>query len=184
MIVKRFLIAAILCAGYSWTGLAQTTADTPATKEDVERYFQAVHSHDMMLKMVETMSKSRHAMAHEQCQRDKDKLPADCEARINKMMDDMMNAMPFDEMMQAMVPAYQKHFTKGDMDALIGFYSTPTGQKMLQELPAVMSEGMEAMMPILRKNVDRMTERAQHEIADMMKDSPKKTRDVAPPTKN
>ena len=35
------------------------------------------------------------------------------------------------------------------MDALIGFYSTPTGQKMLQELPAVMSEGMEAMMPIL-----------------------------------
>jgi hypothetical protein len=47
-----------------------------------------------------------------------------------------------------------------------------------------MSEGMEAMMPILRKNVDRITERAQQEIADMMKDSPKKTRDVAPPTKN
>jgi hypothetical protein len=184
MIVKRFLLAAILCAGFSWTGLAQTAADAPATKEDVERYFQAVHSHDMMLKMVETMSKSRHQLAHEQCERDKDKLPADCEARINKIMDDMMNAMPFDEMMQAMVPAYQKHFTKGDMDALIAFYAAPTGQKMLNELPAVMAESMDAMMPILRKNVEKITERAQQEIAEMMKDSPKKARDVAPPTKN
>jgi hypothetical protein len=183
--VKRFLIAAVLCAGFSWSCLAQTAADAPASKEDVGRYFEAVHSHDMMLKMVEAMSKSRHEMAHEQCAKDQDRLPADCEERVNKMMDDMMNHLPFDEMMQAMVPAYQKHFTKGDMDALIAFYSTPTGQKMLQELPAVMTEGMEAMMPMLRRNVDRMTERAQEQIAEMMKESAKKAGDGPPAaTKN
>jgi hypothetical protein len=129
MIVKRFLVAAILCAGFSWTGLAQTPADAPATKEDVERYFQAVHSHDMMLKMMEAMSQPMHQSAHDQCEKDKDRLPADCEERINKMLDAMTKELPFDEMMQSMVPAYQKHFTKGDMDALIAFYSTPTGQK-------------------------------------------------------
>ena len=175
--MQRIFLMATLCLSLIVPGLAQTAADAPASKEDVERYFEAVHSHDMMLKMVEAMSKSRHQMAHEQCEKDKNRLPADCEARINKMMDDMMNEMPFDEMMEAMVPAYQKHFTKGDMDALIAFYSTPTGQKMLQQLPAVMTEGMEAMMPLLKKNVDRMTERAQEEIAEMMKDSSRK----APP---
>jgi len=175
--MQRIFLMAALCLALIAPCLAQTAADAPASKEDVERYFEAVHSHDMMLKMVEAMSKSRHQMAHEQCEKDKERLPADCEARINKMMDDMMNKMPFDEMMQAMVPAYQKHFTKGDMDALIAFYSTPTGQKMLQQLPAVMTEGMEAMMPLLKKNVDRMTERAQEEIAEMMKDSSRK----APP---
>jgi hypothetical protein len=174
MIVKRFLIAAVaalLCAGFSWTGLAQTAADAPATKEDVERYFQAVHSHDMMLKMMEAMSSPMHQAAHEQCEKDKDKLPADCEARINKLLDGMMKEIPFDEMVEAMVPAYQKHFTKGDMDALIAFYSAPTGQKVLRELPAVTAEGMEAMMPIMRKSVDRMTERAEKEVAQMMKGS-------------
>ncbi len=70
-----------------------------------------------------------------------------------------------------MVPAYQKHFTKGDMDALIAFYSTPTGQKVLRELPAVTAEGMQAMMPIMRKSVDKMTERAENEVAQMMKKS-------------
>jgi hypothetical protein len=182
--VKHFLVAAILCVAFSWTGLAQTAADTPATKEDVEKYFEAVHSHDMMLKIVEAMSKPMHQTAHDQCEKDKDKLPADCEARINKLMDDMMKQMPFDEMMQAMVPAYQKHFTKGDMDALIAFYSAPTGQKVLQELPAVMAEGMESMMPIMRKTVDKMTERTQQEVVQMMKDSEKKAGGIAPPGQN
>src|SRR5580698_1078191 len=171
MIVNRFPVAAILCVGLSLNALAQTAADAPATKEDVERYFQAVHSHDMMLKMMEAMSQPMHQSAHDQCEKEKDRLPADCEERINKMLDAMTKELPFDEMMQSMVPAYQKHFTKGDMDALIAFYSTPTGQKVLQELPAVMGEGMEAMMPIMRKSVDKMTERAEHEVAQMMKGS-------------
>ena len=182
--MNRFLVAAILCAGFSSNGLAQTVADAPATKEDVERYFQATHSHDMMLKMMDAMSKSRHELAHEQCAKDKDKLPADCEARMNKFVDDMMKQMPLDEMMQAMVPAYQKHFTKGDMDALVAFYSTPTGQKVLQELPSVMAESMESIMPIMRKSVDEMTQRVQQEVAQMMKDSQKKPAGDAPPAQN
>jgi len=127
--VNRFLVAAILCIGFSWTALAQTPADAPASKEDVEKYFEATHSHEMMLKMLEAMSKPMRQMAHDQCAKDKENLPADCEARINKARDDMWKQIPFDEMMQAMVPTFQKHFTKGDMDALVAFYSTPTGQK-------------------------------------------------------
>jgi uncharacterized protein len=182
--MRRFLFAAVLSATFCWTGWAQTAADAPATKADIERYLDAVHSHDMMLKMVDAMSKPMHQMAHDQCIKYKDKLPADCEARMTKMMDDMMKAMPFDQMTQAMVPAYQKHFTKGDMDALVAFYSAPTGQKILQEMPAIMAESMEAMMPIIRKNIDGMTERAQQQIAEMMKDSPSKPGDSAAPAQN
>jgi hypothetical protein len=184
MIVNRLLLAAILCVGFSWNGLAQSAADAPATKEDVERYFQAVHSHDMMQRMLEAMSKPMHQMTHDQCTKDKNNLPADCEARINKMTDDMMKQVPFDEMMQAMVPAYQKHFTKGDMDTLIAFYSAPTGQKVLQEMPSIMAEGMESMMPIMRKSIDRMTQNVEQEVAQMRKESPKKAGEHAPPAKN
>ena len=40
------------------------------------------------------------------------------------------------------------------------------------------------MMPIMRKNIDRMTERVQQQIAQMMKDSSKSTGDAPPPAKN
>ena len=89
----------------------------------------------------------------------------------------------FDEMLQAMVPAYQKHFTKGDMDALVAFYAAPTGQKVLQELPSVMAESMESMMPIMRKSIDRMTQSVEEEVAQMRKDSSNKAPD-APPAQN
>ncbi len=168
--MKRFLVAAILCVSFAYSGLAQDTgANAPASKEDVERYLQAVHSHDMMQKIMETMAKSMQQMTHERYLKDKDKLPPDFEARTNKMMNDMMKDMPFDEMMQAMVPTYQKHFTKGDIDALVAFYTSPTGQKLLRETPAITGEAMTAMMPILRQHMDAMSRRLQQQTDEMMK---------------
>jgi hypothetical protein len=90
-----------------------------------------------------------------------------------------MKSMPFDEMMQSMVPTYQKHFTKGDIDSLVAFYSSPVGQKLLREMPAIMGEAMEAMMPIMRQHMDAMNQRLQQEVADMLKNSQKKP--VQPP---
>ena len=168
--MKRFLVAAILCVSFAYSGLAQDTgANAPASREDVERYLQAVHSHDMMQKIMETMAKSMQQMTHERYLKDKDKLPPDFEARTNKMMNDMMKDMPFDEMMQAMVPTYQKHFTKGDIDALVAFYTSPTGQKLLRETPAITGEAMTAMMPILRQHMDAMSRRLQQQTDEMMK---------------
>lgn len=85
----------------------------------------------------------------------KDNLPADYESKIASMMDDMFQNMPRDEMTQAMVPAYQKHLTKGDIDNLVAFYSTPTGAKLLREMPSMLAEAMQSMMPIMTKYVER-----------------------------
>ena len=79
----------------SWTCFAQTSVDdSPATKEDVERYFQVVNSHDMMKKMMASMTQGMHQMMHEQYLKHKDELPADYEAKMTAMMDDMFNNMP------------------------------------------------------------------------------------------
>jgi hypothetical protein len=82
-----------------------------------------------------------------------------------------MKAFPWDEMLQAMVPVYQKHLSKGDIEAIVAFYSTPTGQKLLREMPAMMGEAIQAMTPLLRKQMDAMTEHVQQEIAQMKNNS-------------
>jgi len=63
----------------------------------------------------------------------------------------MFEAMPYDELMQAMVPAYQHHLTHGEIQEIIRFDSSPVGQKMLEELPAIMGESMQAAAPIIQK---------------------------------
>lgn len=172
--MKRILINAALCLVLCSIGLAQQNpSDTPATKADVEKYLQAIHSRDMMNQMIDAMSKPWHDMVHAQYMKNKDKLPADFEAQTIKMMDDMMRSLPWDDMLQAMVPVYQKHFTKGDMEAVTAFYSSPAGQKLLREMPALMADSMEVMMPILQKHIEAVGQRVQQQTAEMLKESPK-----------
>ena len=172
--MKRLLIAASLCLAFCLTGFAQQNDDTPATKEDIQRYMEVMHSHELMQQMADSMSKQMREMFHQQFLKDKDKLPPDFEDRMNKLMVDMFRDMPWDEMMQAMIPAYQKHLTRGDVDRLIAFYSSPTGQKLLREMPAMMADAMQSMMPILQNYMDKVQQRARVETVQLMKQPQKK----------
>jgi hypothetical protein len=172
--VKRFLIVSMSCLFLALTSYAQQASnDSPASKEDVQRYLDAIHSTEMMKQIMQAMSKPMHDMVHQQYVKDQAKLPPDFESRMNGIMDDMLSTMPFGEMMQAMVPVYQKHFTHGDIDSLIAFYSAPIGQKILREMPAITSEAMQSMMPIMRRQMDAVMQRVQQEMAASLKGSPK-----------
>ncbi len=46
---------------------------------------------------------------------------------------------------------------------------------MLREMPAVMGEAMEAMMPIMQKYMATVKERIDQQTADALKESEKKT---------
>ena len=172
--MKRLLIAATLCLAFSLAALAQENDQTPASRADIQTYLETVGSHEQMKKMMDAMLQPMHQMFHEQYQKEKDKLPTDFEERMNKQMDGMLKNMPMDEMLQATIPVYQKHFTKGDINTLLAFYSSPTGQKLLRDMPAIMGESMSAMMPVMNRYVEDMQKKLQEEVEEMAKESEKK----------
>src|ERR1700687_295875 len=103
--MKRFLLVLALSLVFLKVGDAQqSAAGAPASKEDVERYLQVMHSREMMTKMMDAMAKPMHQMIHEQFLKDQHKLPPDFEQRISRIMDDYMKNLPLEEMLQAMVP--------------------------------------------------------------------------------
>lgn len=168
--MKRILLAGALCLSMGMISFAQqNAADAPATKEDIQKYLEVTRSREMMKQMVDAMIKPMHQMTHEQYLKDRDKLPPDFEERVNKMIDDSLKTFPWDEILQAMVPVYQKHFTRGDVNAMVAFYGTPTGQKILREMPTIMGEAMQSMMPLMQKQMEAMQERVQQQIAQMIK---------------
>ena len=77
----------------------QDLADAPASKEDVQKYLEVMHSREMMTKMIDAMTKPMHERIHEQYQKDKDRLPADFEVRMNKLVDDYLKDFPWDEIL-------------------------------------------------------------------------------------
>ena len=171
--MKRLLVLFAFCIAFALNLTAQQSNDSPASREDVEKYFQVAHSSDMAKQVMQAMSKPMHDMIHQQAMKDQDKLPPDFEAHMNQIMDDMLNTMPLDEMLQAMVPVYQKHFTHGDLEQLTAFYATPVGQKILREMPAISAEAMQSMMPIMQKQMEAMQQRLRQEVAQAIKPSQK-----------
>jgi hypothetical protein len=169
--MKRPAIAFVLCLIFTAATYAQQGAsDAPATKEDVLRYMDAMHTRDTMVNMLSMVSKKMTAMVHAKVSQDPS-LPPDAEMRIDKMMGDTMKNFPVDDLLNAMVPVYQKHYTKGDIDAFVAFYSSPAGQKMLKELPAITTESMQASMSIAQKMVANMQQQIQADIDQIHNDA-------------
>ena len=182
--MKRLLVTLGIVCFLGGMCLAQSDADSPASKEDVERYLQAIHSHDMMKQVAVAMGQGMRNMVHEQFLKDKDNLPANYESKMTARMDDLFENMPWDEMLQAMAPVYQKHLTKGDIDNLVAFYSSPTGEKLLREMPAMMAESMQSATPVMLKYMDTMKQTLLKETDVMIAQSKKQSGVKAPATQN
>jgi hypothetical protein len=183
--MKRLVFAVAVTLLLTWPSLAQTsTDDSPATKEDVQRYFQIVKSHDLMKKVMASMAQGIQQMTHEQYVKHQNELSAGYEAKMNAMMEDMFSNMPMDEMMDAMIPAYQKHLTRGDIDNIVAFYSTPTGAKVLREMPAMLAEAMQEMMPIMTKYMDTVQTRLKKETDTMIAEAKKSSSSNSPAAHN
>lgn len=85
---------------------------------------------------------------------------------MNKYMEKAASIMPVDEMLGDMTVIYQRHLSRADVDAFIAFYSSPAGQHLLDEQPAIMKE----YMPLAMKRVEARSKELTDEMAgDMQK---------------
>lgn len=148
-----FLLSMLLCPV-----LAQVTVsianDPPASREDILKLFDVMQIQEQMRQVMRQVTVQMRSMSHEQMKRTNPNITAEELAKIDARSEQIIEAIPVSDMMDDMVPVYQKHLTKGDVDAMIGFYSTPTGQKILHEMPAMAAEGMQALQPRMRKIID------------------------------
>jgi hypothetical protein len=170
--MKRYLVVFALCLFLATTCVAQK--DQPATIADIQRYFVAAHIRDMAKKMTVAMAAPMRQMIHNEIQKNPG-LPPDAEERMIKNFETMIQNFPFDDFLSAQAPIYAKHFTKGDVDALVAFYSSPTGQKFVTEMPAITAEAMQAALPIMQKYMTQMQQQVHAQIAQMQKDSQSKS---------
>lgn len=157
------------------SGLSAQSKDAPASRADVERYMKVMQSQETVQRTIEAMKQPMHNMVHQQFEKNQDKLPPDFESRMDKMMDEMLLDFPYDQMLQAMIPAYQRHLSKVDVDSLITFYSSATGQKLIRELPQITAESMTAGMPLIQKHTEKVTREFQDQLAAELKKSQKNT---------
>jgi|ERR1039458_3950256 hypothetical protein len=153
--MKRWL-AVILCLVFLpiEAALAQQPGD-PATKEDVQMLFDVMHSRERFKPFMDAIKQALPAMTNEAIANQLPNATPDESAKVNEFMNlqsqKLFDSIPYDDLIEAMVPIYQRHFTHGEIQEIIHFYSSPAAQKMLEKMTAIMAESMQTGAPIIQK---------------------------------
>ena len=159
--MKRFVISLALVLATACLTFGQQAGDASPTREDILKLFDVMHIREQMKQVMNQVTKQMKSMTHDQIKKRNPEVTDEEIAKLDRMSGELLKDMPIDGMLDDMVPVYQKHLTKSDVDAMVGFYSSPTGQKILGEMPAMTAEGMQAMQPRLRKIMDETTEKIE-----------------------
>jgi hypothetical protein len=129
-------------------------ADAP-TREDVLKLFDVMQINKTMDAVIQAAKQQSMEMAEQMANERMPDATAEQKKQLHEMMEDVMNqAMgpaAMREMLEATVPVYQRHLSKSDLDAMVAFYSSPVGQKILHEQPAMVQESMQAASGIQQR---------------------------------
>jgi|SRR5579864_343276 len=171
--MKRVLgtiFTVLLAVGIGWTQQVSSD-DGPATKEDVEKLFTVLHLRDMMQNIMTASMQQSKQIAHDTLKKKDPDTTEEQLKRMDNVMDNFTKGLDLSGMLDDMIPVYQHHLTKQDISAMLAFYESPTGQKILREQPAMMAEGMQAMRPRMEKMMSEITEQAEKVAKQEPKDS-------------
>lgn len=166
---KVVFFAILLCLISSRSlGQAGTSggAETPASADDIRKMFDVMHIRDQMALIMQQITQQMRETEHDQIRKNRPNVSDEDIAKLDAMSDEIIKDFSMEGMLDDMIPVYQKHLSKADVDAMIGFYSTATGQKILREMPAMTREGMQAVQPRL----SRMMDEANARVENMMRE--------------
>ena len=173
--MKKLVLLMVLCflAVPTFSAAQQTNDSEVPNKAEVVKFLDLMHARAQMVQTLDGLAKQMRIGAE---QGFKEKVPdatPEQLAKVDKVFEGIFKSLPVDEMVDAIVPIYQKHLTKADLAAITAFYASPAGQKILKEMPAIMSEAMQAGGEIGRKAFAAKSQELDQQIADLVKDSKK-----------
>ena len=160
--MKNWLLLSLLLASQL---LAQSPADVPATHQEIQDLFALMHVREQVGQVMEAIAIQQRAIIHDNLKRQTPRLTRHDLARLDQFTIDIMKDLPIDDTVEDMIPIYQRHLTESDVKAMTAFYSSPTGQKLLREMPGMTVESMQAASPRIQALMDKVMERAA-EMAD------------------
>jgi hypothetical protein len=90
------------------------------------------------------------------------------EAMMRGVMEDVRAVLSVDEMLEAVIPIYQRHFTVDDVNAIIAFQNSPVGKKMVSLQPVMMQESAQALAPVQQRAMPELMKRLNERMEKIL----------------
>jgi uncharacterized protein len=153
-----------------WASPLVAQQSSAATREDIVRLFDAMHVKEQVHSTMDLMAVQMKQITRETLKERFPQASAEDFAKADAISDEMLKDYPIDGVVDDIVPVYQKHLTKDDVEAMLAFYSTPTGQKLLREQPQITTESMQAISGRMQQSFEEMMHRLENRLNEDKKE--------------
>ncbi len=163
--MKKFLIALALAASAAASGVAQAA---PASAESIERLLALTRVETLLDSMYGNLEQlmrqnMRQSLGDRPLTAEQRRVIDELPGRFSKVMRQEFNWSTLKPMY---VRVYQESFEQPEIDGLIAFYASPTGQAFVDKMPLVMQKSMALMQEQMRTLVPRMTREIEQTLKD------------------
>jgi hypothetical protein len=165
--MKRIVLIISLVAGAGFFDVASgQTAVDPAKAQNIRRLLEITGSHNLGQQMIEQMmAMLRTSLPAEYPVAVRDKI-------FNIYEEEMRKGFTVEKVNAAIIPIYDKYLTADELIALIAFYETPLGKKVVGTLPQIFSEASAAGELLGREVQERALARIKTEVAPAFDTAP------------
>ena len=171
------LLIAVCLISLAANAQQNLSSQVAASKEDIQKLFTVMNLRQQMLQVMDEMVKQQSQLMRDSLKKRNPQIAGAELDRLDKTMHEMMAEFPYSSMLNDLVPVYQKHLNRADVIAMTAFYSSPTGKKLLREMPAMTAESMQAAYPTMQAHMEKVMAR----IDEMTKED---THKQSPPPRN
>jgi len=160
----RIFIAALLMISL-WALPAQ--AQAPADDARIDRLLEVTRARQMLDAMLPQIEASQHQMLAQMTAGRE--LDAAQQQRVDRLLanssSSVRKALSWDTLAPVYRDIYRQTFTGDDIDAIIAFYESPTGQRMLEKMPELMQNTMSAMQRLIVPMLQQMERDVAAEVS-------------------
>lgn len=160
----RILLAALLAL---LATAGPSLAQQPADDARIDRLIEISRTRQTLDAMLPQIEASQHQMAA-QMAGDRE-LDAAQQQRLDRILEGsaaaIRKAMAWENLAPMYRDIYRQTFTGEDIDAIIAFYETPTGQRMLDKMPELMQNTMAAMQRLVVPMLQEMERELAAEVS-------------------
>jgi len=144
-------------------------ADTPPTEASIKQLLELTNARkllDTMMSQIDTIMKTAMDQAIQG-----QSVPSEVKNQIDQFEAEMKVAtkemLDWDKLEPMYVRIYQKSLTQQDVDGMIAFYKTPSGQALINKMPLVMQNTMAEMQQMMQPMMERIRQMQETVIAEI-----------------
>lgn len=164
--MKRFLLIVLVVASGLFNVSRGQTPVAPEKAENIRRLLELTGAHNLAQQVIEQMLSSLRGSVPGDRPEIRDKI-------ISIYEEEMKRSFTVEKLNAYIIPIYDKYFTGDELIALIAFYETPLGKKVVGVLPQIYTESSNAGEKLGLEVQERATERITNEVLPNIKPAPK-----------